>query len=485
MDSIHKRYPFGSLLFWRTKEKLKTELDLGPFKLPAPTDDYPVDYVLDGQQRITSIFGTFQTDLPLEKPELWRDIYFDFKGKPTAQESLFLALANNEVDPNRHFPLKALFDTAAYRNHTKKLDESDAKNIDEMQSVFKEVRIPVQMFKTEDRATVAIIFERINRQGVPLDTLQLLSAWTWSEEFQLSTQFEELADQLAPFGFEELGADSNLILRCCSAILSDDASPEALMQLNGAVVRQRFTEVLNGILGAVDYVRNNFSVESLANLPFSTILVPLSVFFAVPGKKEKSISDDQRRAINRWFWRSCFSKRYSSGVLRTLKSDIDEMKKLREGEPSALGSFSVSIDRSFFTDNAFTLGAVNTTTYVLLLAQARPLSFVSGAPIDLGSKLKNANRAEFHHLMPKDFLRRTGQKSPPENCLANFAFISRADNRYLGGDAPSIYKNKMPKNFNDILNRSICPSNLFNDGYKTFVIERAEWLVKSAEELCA
>lgn len=484
MDSIHKRYPFGSLLFWRTKEKLKTELDLGPFKLPSPAEDYPVDYVLDGQQRITSIFGTFQTELPLDRSDLWRDIYFDFKAQQSAQESLFLALAQSEVDKDRHFPLKALFDTVAYRKHTTGLDESTAKYIDEMQSVFKEVRIPVQMFKTEDRATVAIIFERINRQGVPLDTLQLLSAWTWSEEFQLASQFEDLADQLAPFGFADLGADSNLILRCCSAILSKDASPEALMKLNGQVVRERFGEVLNGILGAVDYVKSNYHVESLSNLPFSTILVPLSVFFAVPGNKEKLIADAQRSTINRWFWRACFSRRYSSGVLRNLKSDIEEMSKLRDGKPSALGGFPVAIDKSFFIENSFSLGAVNTQTFVLMLAQSRPLSFVSGAPIDLGAKLKNANRAEFHHVMPKEFLRKSEQKTPSEQCLANFAFISRSDNRHLGGVAPSTYKAKMASDVDEILRRSLCPNSIFADDYKAFASERSEDLAKRAESLC-
>jgi predicted alpha/beta superfamily hydrolase len=42
-------------MFWRTKEQLKFDRDLGPFKLPPPKEDYPVDYVLDGQQRVTSI----------------------------------------------------------------------------------------------------------------------------------------------------------------------------------------------------------------------------------------------------------------------------------------------------------------------------------------------------------------------------------------------------------------------------------------------
>lgn len=309
-----QRFPFGSLLFWRTKEKLKTERDLGPFKLPPPAEDYPVDYVLDGQQRITSIFGVFQTELPVDQPEQWQDIYFDFRADSNAQDSQFFALKPDEVDLERHFPLKTLFDTTSYRRATAKFDEVTAKKIDDMQSVFKEVRIPLQMFKTEDRATVSIIFERVNRQGVPLDTLQLLSAWTWSEEFQLQNQFLDLEEQLAPFGFQELGEDSNLLLRCCSAALGGDASPEALMTLNGAMVRERFTEVINGVRGAVDYVRANYKVHSLANLPFSTILVPLSVFFAVRGDREVKYNDQQRKTIDRWFWRSCFGRRYSSGV---------------------------------------------------------------------------------------------------------------------------------------------------------------------------
>lgn len=37
MDSIYKGYPFGSLLFWRTKTPLTTERNLGPFSLPNNT----------------------------------------------------------------------------------------------------------------------------------------------------------------------------------------------------------------------------------------------------------------------------------------------------------------------------------------------------------------------------------------------------------------------------------------------------------------
>jgi uncharacterized protein with ParB-like and HNH nuclease domain len=64
MDSIYKGYPFGSILLWRTKEQLRFERKLGPFALPERDPDLPIDYVLDGQQRLTSIFGVDLWRLP-------------------------------------------------------------------------------------------------------------------------------------------------------------------------------------------------------------------------------------------------------------------------------------------------------------------------------------------------------------------------------------------------------------------------------------
>lgn len=80
-----------------------------------------------------------------------------------------------------------------------------------------DIYFDVQLVETDDRAKVAIVFERVNRLGMELDILQLLSAWTWSEAFDLQERFEEFAEELRPFGFQGVGEDSNLLLRCCAA----------------------------------------------------------------------------------------------------------------------------------------------------------------------------------------------------------------------------------------------------------------------------
>ena len=122
LDSIYKGFPIGTIILWRTDNRLSTEKDLGRFTLPEPEKDYPVNYVLDGQQRITSLFSVFQTEL-IPNEGQWIDIYFDMLAAENIQESLFIPLEETEVDQSRHFPANVLFDTVKYRRATENLDD--------------------------------------------------------------------------------------------------------------------------------------------------------------------------------------------------------------------------------------------------------------------------------------------------------------------------------------------------------------------------
>lgn len=289
MDSIYKQYPFGSLLFWRTKNRLTSDKKLGSFQLPAAPDEYPVYYVLDGQQRITSIFSVFQTELQ-PVGDKWPEIYFNIVSDHDYQESLFSPQETPDLD--RHFPLSCLFDPVKYRQATDRFAQSPdvLRAIDDLQARFKEVAIPIQILTTEERSSVAIVFERINRLGMELDTLQLLSAWTWNEDFDLLEAFRDLKEELEDFGFAEVGDDTNLILRCASAILTGDSSPDRLIDMNGTQVREAFPAVRNGILGAIDFFRKQLRIANLKCLPYSALLTPLAVFFAEPDGKDVIIT---------------------------------------------------------------------------------------------------------------------------------------------------------------------------------------------------
>lgn len=484
MDSIYKGYPFGALILWRTKEKLAYERQLGPFALPDVEPDYPIDYVLDGQQRLTSIFGVFQTDLVPEEAAPWTQIYFDLKAEDDLQESQFVALERSAVEEGRHFPISTFFEVTAYRRATNGLEEKDAKTIDQVQSVFKESVIPTQEVATEDRAKVAIVFERVNRLGVELDTFQLLSAWTWSEDFDLQERIRSLADEVSPHGFGDISQDTNLILRCCAAVVANDASPAALMGLRGADVRSQFDQIENGVKGAIDFLRHNLAICKLSNLPYPALLVPLAVFFAVPNGKTVKLTNKQRRTLKSWFWKSCFSRRFSAAVLRNLKRDIGHANALRATEDAALANINVILDSEYFSDQSFTIGTVHTKTMILMLANRLPKSFISGANVDLDKVLQSYNREEFHHLMPRAYLKKQQRTTSEINRLANFAIISAADNKKLGGKSPSAYKSDMPaSSLDEILESALCPHSLFDDDYDSFVSLRSTRLLEYADSL--
>ncbi|MCG6142678.1 DUF262 domain-containing protein [Leptospira mtsangambouensis] len=482
IDSLFKGYPFGVIQLWRTKEALVSEKKFGPFELFEREEEYPIDYVLDGQQRLTSILGVFQTEI---EPNINESnpfkIYFDITDM---QESQFLYINEEDYDKLKYFPINVLFDSKKYRKATLGLPEQIVEKIDKLQTRFQEVRIPYQILETNEKDKVAIVFERINRKGQPLDTLQLLSAWTWSDDFDLKNKFEELKDELAPYGFNDLGENINLLLKIISAVLTEDASAESLMKINGSQVRTRFLEITNGIKGTIDFLRNNLHVEKIENLPSENLLVPLASFFSIQDNRQFQLSDNQRQILIRWFWKSSFAKRYSGGTTRQVNTDIKEILNLKKSNNSNLGNFSVKLEDSFFTQNIFQLGSVYTKTFILLLAQNEPKSFISGLKLTLKNVLVDYNRNQFHHIYPKKFLKNTNHNYKfSDSCLANFCFLNTTDNNQLGGNAPSIYKQKMPSDYDEILASAYCPGNIFLDDYNNFISARVKILKNAAEKL--
>ncbi len=486
IDSIYKGFPFGSVLLWRTKNPLRTERNLGPYRLPENDPEYPIDYVLDGQQRITSIFGIFQNSLIAEEDEGtdWTNLFFELNSKESVPFKHLNDLTN--YDNQKFFPLKYVFNSPKYRQLTRNLDESLAQQIDNLVEKFTKARIPVERFESEERKYVATVFERINRQGVELDTFQLLSVWNWSEDFDLQEKFKELTEELQPFGFKEIGSD--LLLKCSSAVVMNRADPENFMELPGSAVREKFYEIRTGIFRAIDFLKTDLNVFSLKLLPMENILTVLTAFFASSQKQPPPIPQDQYEVIRRWFWRACFSQRYARGGAKSTDQDLLEVEKIKAGKAHNLGDFDVSLDADFFTKNVFRMSSVATNTFILLLAQAKPLNFIQGTNISLQDVLSQGNRKEFHHIFPKAHLQRSENQYKDEqiNCLANFSVLSRTDNNKIKDQSPSKYRSEMPTDdqiLDQILATHFCPINVFTDDYESFLTSRAELLLKKAKEL--
>jgi len=487
MDSIFKGYPFGSVLLWYTRTELKTEKSLGGFNLPAPVKDYPINYVLDGQQRLTSIFTALQTELPApaEDPEVWLPVYYDFGAKDDAQESRFVALAAADVDPDRHHPLRPFFDPVEFYKSVDSLSEARKIEIVGVQAKFQSTMIPTDTFESEDRTRVAIVFERVNRMGVDLDIFELLTAWTWSEDFDLQDRFNELSEEFETFGFQDIGSDKDLMLRCTSAILKGDPAPTAMIDINGSEVRDQFERVSVSLRLAVDFLRSELEVRHIKFLPYTAQLIPLAAYFSID--QSKSVPKNHRQKLLRWFWRSSFSRRYSGNPGRNILNDVGEAVKLRAGDESSLDGIGNTIEPDFFLENVFNSRTVATKAAILMLAGEHPRSFISGNRVDLDVVMSEPNLREYHHCVPKAFLKANhpGMSDKRVSSLANMAIISRSDNREISGRAPSEYRGVMPEDISAIAASAFLPDSLWADDPEKFMVERAALMYERAAALTA
>lgn len=57
LDSLYRGFPIGSIVIWETYEELSEVKSIGNLTLPAPPKGQTPSYVLDGQQRLTSIYA--------------------------------------------------------------------------------------------------------------------------------------------------------------------------------------------------------------------------------------------------------------------------------------------------------------------------------------------------------------------------------------------------------------------------------------------
>ena len=141
LDSIANNYPVGSLLLWRTKERLLAERNIGEFSLPSTDDMDPTDYVLDGQQRLTVIYSC----LGAKEKDAGFAVVYDLELKK------FLRMS--DATKLYQFPLRKLFNTTQLLNfraaiQTEKNGALYQERLDSLIGAFSDYRLPVVTLKT-------------------------------------------------------------------------------------------------------------------------------------------------------------------------------------------------------------------------------------------------------------------------------------------------------------------------------------------------
>ena len=484
LDSIRLDYPIGSILLWNSNEKLQSTRNIAGFPLPDRDESYPVNYVIDGQQRLSSIYAVFSSHSTQDKstqdynPDTKIfDIYFDFETDSLLTLVEYESLQNN----SGAILLRNLLDTSAFLDQLQNLHKNYHKQAKDLYSKFSNYEVPVVNIRRE-KEEVGIIFERINNTGTKMNMVDIMVAWTWSDNFQLKDAISDLLETLDDRGFGTL--PTKVILQSISGIIQDNTKSKEILKLEPHIIRENFSMVEKSLLKVVDFLSSEFNCLNSDFLPHVQQVVGLAKFFS----RHIAPDAEQIDKVKIWFWRTSFSRRYTAQTDDKMNADMALMNSLHRKEYELLDEYSYSIDSRTLISTKFSKSQPYVRALLLLMAGRYPLDLVKGTKNDVGESLSEFNRKQYHHIFPKAFLKNRGTHNDKINSMVNFCFLPADSNRKISNKAPSDYFfNVVPQEkYQKALQSNLIPVNrdvYMKENYEQFLEKRATLIMQAVDQL--
>ena len=484
IDSILKGYPIGTFIIWETNDRLRSIRNIGNFQFPDTPDGNTVQYVLDGQQRMTSLY------VALRGAKLKDD-----NGQITDYSEIYVNLTAKSGDP------LVLTDKTGYQdaqiirfvdllNGSLSLLLSKYKDyIDEIDAYRKAVQ--TYQFSKIDVKNAPIevateIFTRINIGGKPLTLFEIMAAKTYDEakKFDLSEKYDTLVENLSNVDYDTIS--SSTVLQAVSVCLVKECTRKSILNLEKQKFIDIWPQVESAFESAVDYLRSFYKIPVSQLLPYDALLVPFTYYFFhhkdIPAGLQQDLLQD-------YFWRCVLTSRFSSAAETKLTQDVKQIDKILNDEQPVY-DVPIDISAEFIRNHGyFSAGSAFIKGMLCLLAYQQPVSFQNNGIVHIANDwLKQANSKNYHHFFPKAYMR----KVHPEvedwlvNHIGNITIVDDFLNkRSIRDRAPSKYISEyMAKNadlekaLNSHLISTVPGWGVLEDEYQTFFQNRLNWFSK-------
>jgi hypothetical protein len=481
LDSILKGYPIGTFILWETNERLNDIKNIGNLELPAIPDDIKVQYILDGQQRITSLYAAYLGAKIQKEGEKkitdYSEIYVDLDGDVENNDDQIVI--SEKPDEGTFITLKELLN-AKYSELREKYKNEEIDKIQGYKETFTTYDFSTIVLRKEDIDSAIEVFTRINTGGQTLTLFEIMSAKTYDEEqdFDMENRFQKLLKELEERKYDTIS--SSVILSVISLILSKnkECKRKVILQLDKQAIIDIWDDVISALKESVDYFRSVYRIPVSAILPYDSLLVPFAYFFYFQKEKPKG---EQIKFLEEFFWRMSLSFRYSSSTESKLAQDIKRIDEILKGNRPSYEDVKVYLSSpKDLIDTGFSAGSSYCKAILCLFAYHEPKDFQDNGKVILdNSWLKVANSKNFHHFFPKAYLRKNNIGN--ENSLVNITLVSADLNkRKIKAKAPSIYiqdfldeNEELPVSIKSHLIDDLNNFGVLSDDYFVFLEKRA------------
>ena len=366
LDSISQGMPIGSLLVWRTERRdLVPQQVVGGIRLAPPKQvGDKIAYLIDGHQRVSTLFGALQQGNREENGEeqgtRW-PIYYELGVK---QRPAFRIAVRRREPPRDWLPLNILFDGDKLFDFTQELRSRGkrdlARHAENLANIFRDYIIPIVPLVTEELDTVTDAFVRINTQGKGMSEAHMLRALTHLKDTDTERRFAELRARLQGRGWGNL--DEQVLVNILKAMLGLDVYSSGARRVHDLLAADQ--QPLDALGAAVEEALDalyQVGVRGPASLPYAYQLVSLA---AVAARSPGSLrTDSAAKKVWRWFWKTTYEEHFTGITGNRIRDAIDDLAALLEPDASGPGlEFDVEPLESIW------LPAVRSRAFLLFLA---------------------------------------------------------------------------------------------------------------------
>jgi len=437
-ESLYKRHPIGSLLVWATdsqsaKHKGETPLAPGVVKL-----------LLDGQQRITSLYGVIRGRAPaffdgniktftglrfnLESEEF---AFFQSKMK---NDPLWIDVTDavkGGVDKVGVFVEKWLLDPAL----APKLPEYTSRlarliGITGIEMHAEEV---TGVDKTLD--VVVDIFNRVNSGGTKLSKGDLALAKICADWPEAREAMKKKAKEWTDAGYS---FSLDWLLRSVNTVLTGEAKFQFLHDKSAEEIKQGLARAGHQIDFCLNLINTRLGLDH-DRVFFSPYAVPVMVRYLE--KRKESMPARELDKLLFWYVQTGIRGRFSAAVESTIDRNLEMISDGDDSLDRLLGELRLSYGSLRVLPDHFRGWNRGDRFYPVLYWLTRMGSardWCSGMVLQ-AQLLGNASKLEMHHIFPKARLNKHGCKRPEINALANFCFLTSECNRKIGDKLPEKY----------------------------------------------
>ncbi|MBE9048529.1 DUF262 domain-containing protein [Pleurocapsales cyanobacterium LEGE 10410] len=501
--SVIRGFPIGALLTLETGGEIKFKPRVLEGILGVEIE--PTELLLDGQQRITSLFQALYSEKPVKTKTtrgtiVERFYYLDMAGaldNPVDIEDSIIGVPGDKIlkrnfgkdivhdltskekeFEKNFFPLNLVFDNRDWfydwrdywRDHGGGDQDLERDFVDAFVRTVESYKIPIiKLDKSNSREAICLVFEKVNVGGKKLDAFELLTAIYASDEFDLRKDWlGDSKEQVA--GRKKRMLNGGLQIR---DVLRNLQSTDFLQACTLLYTRER--RLVKESAGATgkELPRIECNRNALLNLPLSeyqkyadvveTGFIEASKFLNelkiiwhkdVPYPplivalasifallNRRNLSDVDKEKLKTWFWAVSLGELYGSSTESRLSKDVPEIYNWIIKDEE----HPRSLDEAIFQQKRLrSLRSRRSAAYksiYALMMHEGCRDFITGRSVELTSFFDD--QIDIHHIFPVAWCKKNGIKPEVYNSIVNKTPLSKMSNISIGGDAPSAYLKKI------------------------------------------